>query len=180
MIHALALLRNDLPDVEWVVIGDGSLRPEYEDLARRLGLESNVYFLGSVSDSERDAWLDRAHVFAMPSRLPPEGGGEGFGIAYLEAGGHELPVVCGRVGGALDAVVDGESGLLVDADDPRAVASALRSLLLNPKRADELGRAGAERARSFTWQCVANRIEELLIKAARPVGDAAERERGRA
>ena len=84
----------------------------------------------------------------MPSRLP--GGrfaGEGFGIVFLEAGLHELPVVAGDVGGARDAVVDGETGLLVDPTDHVALAGALTELLTDPERAARLGRAGAARAR---------------------------------
>ncbi len=80
-----------------------------------------IRFLGSVSDEERNLWLRRAHLLAMPSRLPAGGfAGEGFGIAYLEAGAYGKPVVAGNVGGALDSVSDGESGLLVDPTDPVA------------------------------------------------------------
>jgi phosphatidylinositol alpha-1,6-mannosyltransferase len=102
----------------------------------------------------------------MPSRLSSNGGGEGFGIAYLEAGAHGLPVVAGNVGGALDAVVDDVTGLLVDPTDHIAVAGALIDLMLYRRRAAELGEAGATRAHEFAWESVARRVERVLREVA--------------
>ena len=163
IVRALALVRERVPDVEWVVIGDGPLRGEIEQLARAHGVEDAITFLGAVSDGERDAWLRRADLLAMPSRLP-EGrlAGEGFGIVYLEAGAFGKPVVAGRVAGALDAGVDGETGLLVDPTDPAAVGEAIARLLLEPSLARRLGAAGAERARSFGWPVMVQRVQALL------------------
>jgi phosphatidylinositol alpha-1,6-mannosyltransferase len=174
LARALVDVRERVPDVEWVVLGDGALRPGLEQLVAELGVADHVRFEGSVSDAERDEWLARAHVFAMPSRVPPdEIGGEGFGIAYVEAAAHGLPVVAGREGGATDAVVDGQTGLLVDPRDSGAIATAICELLLDPTRAAALGRAGAARATEFAWSRVAAQIEALtreLVIAQRPRG----------
>jgi len=165
LIRALALARATVPDVELVVIGDGPLRGELERLASSVGVADAVSFLGTVSDEQRDQWLRRADVFAMPSRLPSDGrAGEGFGIVYLEAAAYGKPVVAGNVAGALDAVVDGETGLLVDPTDARAVADALTRLLLDRDLARRLGDAGAERAKSYAWPLVVARLEEVLRK----------------
>ncbi len=164
LIRALPLIRARVPDVEWVVIGDGPLRPALEELVHSAGVDRHVRFLGTVSDRERDAWLARARVFALPSRLPGEGlAGEGFGIAFLEAAACGLPVVAGGVGGALDAVRDGETGRLVDPTDPHALAGAIVELLLDPARASALGRQGAQWAQRFAWPLVARRFEELAV-----------------
>jgi glycosyltransferase involved in cell wall biosynthesis len=166
LIRAMGLVRSRLPDVQLVVVGDGYMRPAYLSLARALGLGDTVEFAGSVSNEERNRILERAHVFAMPSRLPADGGGEGFGIAYLEAGLRRLPVVAGNVAGALDAVVDGETGLLVDPTDHIAVAEAIWELLSDRARAEVLGRAGAVRAREYAWPVIARRVEDLLLEVA--------------
>ena len=159
LMRALPLIRRNVPEVQWIVIGEGPLRSELEATARRQGLESAVRFLGAVSDAERNAWLARSHVFALPNHA-----GEGFGIVFLEAAVSGLPVVAGAVGGALDAVADGETGLLVDARDHRAVAEAVQGLLLDPARAARLGRAGATRARRFTWEAHVAEVERLLLE----------------
>ncbi len=166
MLEALALIRARVPGAEWVVVGDGPLRAELERRAAQIGVRDAVRFTGRVSDVERDAWLDRARVFVMPSRLPAGGaGGEGFGIVYLEAGAHGLPVVAGAVAGALDAVIDGETGVLVAPEDPSAVADAVAGLLLDPARARRLGEAGARRARELSWPRMVARVEDVLLEA---------------
>ncbi len=163
LIEALAEVRDAVPDVEWIVIGDGSLRPELEARARAAGVADSVRFLGAVSDACRDEWLRRADLLAMPSRLPGEGrAGEGFGIVYLEAGAYGKPVVAGNVAGAVDAIADGKSGLLVDPADPHAVAGAIMRLLSDRRLAQRLGECGAERARRYAWPAIAARLEAVL------------------
>jgi phosphatidylinositol alpha-1,6-mannosyltransferase len=167
MVRAIPLIQAQVPEVEWVVVGDGPLRGEVECLAAVHGVDGAARFVGHVSDDQRDGWLRRATVFAMPSRLPAgRPGGEGFGIVFLEAGTHGLPVVAGNVGGALDAVIDQGTGLLVDPTDHVAVAGAISQLLRDPEQAAALGRAGAERAREFAWPLVAERVEQVLLEVA--------------
>lgn len=165
-LRALPLIRSQVPDVEWVVIGDGPLRPQLEALAQALDVAGCVRFAGSLDDEQRNLWLERAHVFVMTSRLRGRGGGgEGFGIVYLEAAARRLPVVAGDVGGALDAVEPGETGLLVDPTDHVAVAQAVTDLLLDGPRAERMGLAGADRTERFNWPAVAAQVEELLLEA---------------
>jgi phosphatidylinositol alpha-1,6-mannosyltransferase len=167
LLRALPLVRSRVAGARLVVVGDGPLQPAYESLAHSLGLDGSVEFPGALDDAARDDMLDRAHVFAMPSRLPLDGGGEGFGIVYLEAAVHHLPTVAGDVAGARDAVVHGETGLLVDPTDHVAVADALTTLLERPDAAARMGKAAAERANQFAWPVIARRVEDVLLEAAR-------------
>jgi phosphatidylinositol alpha-1,6-mannosyltransferase len=164
LCRAMPLIRARVPDVQWVIIGEGPLRRDIMRLVNANHLHDVVRLLGSVDDAERDAWLDQAHVFCMPSRLPAgEAAGEGFGIVYLEAGLHGLPVVAGNVGGALDAVVHGMTGLLVDPTSPVALADAIADLLTDPERARRMGEAGDARAREHAWDRIAPQVERLLL-----------------
>jgi phosphatidylinositol alpha-1,6-mannosyltransferase len=164
LVRALALVRAQVPDVRWVVIGDGSLRPGIEALARSYGVSDSIRFLGSVSDEQRNSWLRRTHLLAMPSRLPAGGfAGEGFGIVYLEAGAYGKPVIAGNVGGALDAIRDGVTGLLVDPLDELAVAQAISALLLDPELAGRLGAAGRLRAQEHAWPVIVERVQAVLL-----------------
>ncbi len=163
IIRALPLVRERVPGVEWVVVGDGPLRAELEQQARSEGVADAVRFVGNVTDRERDQWFSSAHLFVMPSRLPDGiSGGEGFGIVYLEAGARGLPVIGAAVGGALDAVVDGETGRLVSPTDHRMLAEAISELLLDRDLAARLGAAGAKRARELDWKRHARAVEGLM------------------
>jgi phosphatidylinositol alpha-1,6-mannosyltransferase len=162
MLRAMPLICARVPAVRWVVIGDGPLRSELERTARAWELEDSVVFCGQVSDDELDGWFGRSHVFAMPSRLPAGGGGEGYGLVYLEAAARGLPCVAGDAGASAEAVVDGETGLVVDATDHVQVAGALVELLSHPDRAARLGAAGQERARTLSWERMAKTLESVL------------------
>jgi phosphatidyl-myo-inositol dimannoside synthase len=165
LARAMPLVRARVPGAEWVIVGDGPLRRDIEAMARRT--PAGARFVGAVGDTERDRWLDGAHVFAMPSRVPAGGyAGEGFGIVFLEAGLHELPVVAGDVGGACDAVIHGRTGLLVDPNNHVALAGALSDLLEDHERAARMGRAGAAHAREHAWPDVAARVRTVLGEVA--------------
>jgi len=167
MVRAMALVRDRVPAAQWLVVGDGSLRRDIERLAAAHGVRDAIRLCGTVSDEDRDKLLDRAHVFAMPSRVPANGGGDGFGIVYLEAGVHALPVIAGRSGGALDAVIDGTTGLLVDPTDHVQVGDAISHLLIDRSSATRMGAAGSEHARAFAWPKIASRVEDLIAEAGR-------------
>jgi phosphatidylinositol alpha-1,6-mannosyltransferase len=164
MVRAMPLVRDRVPAAQWLVVGDGSLRRDIERLAGAQGVRDAIRLCGTVSDEERDRLLNRAHVFAMPTRMPADGGGDGFGIVYLEAGVHGLPVVAGRSGGALDAVIHGTTGLLVDPTDHVQVGGAISRLLNDRPWAARMGAAGSEHAREFAWPKIASRVEELIAK----------------
>ncbi len=167
MVRALPLVRAKVPDMRWVVVGDGPFRPALENAIRAYGVGDAVELRGRVSDEERDQWLDRASVFCMPSRVPAAGlGGEGFGIVYMEAAAHGIPTIGGNVAGARDAVDDGVTGLLVDPTDHLALAEAATALLGDPQRAQAMGAAGREHAERHAWPLIAARVEALLREVA--------------
>jgi phosphatidylinositol alpha-1,6-mannosyltransferase len=167
LVRALPLILAQVPETQWMVIGGGPRREQLERLAEIHGVADSARFLGQVSNDDRDGWLERAHVFAMPSRVPGGGlGGEGFGIVYMEASWRGLPVVAGNVGGAVDAVVDGETGLLIDANDPVAVADAVTKLLVDNELRLRMGERGSARAREFAWPLITRQVEDVLLAAA--------------
>lgn len=169
MVRAMGLVAARVPRAQWIVIGDGPLRAATAELAASAGLDEDVIrFLGAVGDAERDDWLRKAHVFAMPSRKPAGGfAGEGFGIVYLEAAAHGCPAVAGGVAGAVDAVVDGVTGVLTDPEDHIAVGNALVALLTDGDRRRRMAEAGARRAEDFAWPRTAERVSDLLAAVAR-------------
>jgi phosphatidylinositol alpha-1,6-mannosyltransferase len=157
VLAALPLVRQVVPDVTYVVAGEGPDRERLEEIARRLGIADCVRFVGGIADDELPHWYSLGDVFAMPSRgEPPDV--EGFGIVYLEAAACERPVVATRAGGVPDAVLDGVSGLLVEPGDLDGLARTLGELLLDPARRLELGRRARARVLAeLTWEKIAER-----------------------
>jgi phosphatidylinositol alpha-1,6-mannosyltransferase len=128
------------PGSRLVVAGDGDDRPRLERRAAELGLSpERALFTGFVSEATLAELYRRAAVFAMPSR------GEGFGLVYLEAMRAGKPCLAARDGAAAEVVADGETGLLVDPDDPAEIAAALARLLDEPELARRMGEAGRRR-----------------------------------
>jgi phosphatidylinositol alpha-1,6-mannosyltransferase len=167
MLDAIGIVRRQIADVHWLVIGDGRLRPGLEARAADLGLAAHVTFLGRLTDRERDHRLASAHVFAMPSRIDPGGSVEGYGIAYVEASALGLPVVGGDIAGSRDAVRQGETGILVDPTDSSAVAAALAGLLGDPARRERMGEAGRRKAAAQAWPLMAAQVEAVARRVTR-------------
>jgi glycosyltransferase involved in cell wall biosynthesis len=120
------------------VVGDGPDGPQVAAAVHQAGLESAVDLVGERLDVP--ALLARADVFVLASLS------EGFPMSLLEAMAAGLPVVASAVGGVSEAVIDGETGLLVAPNDPDAMARALRTLLSEPDLRRRLGEAGRDRA----------------------------------
>lgn len=139
VISAIALLRRTMPDVEYHVVGDGPIKPELQAHARDLGAEGNIFFHGQVTDDELAAAYENAAVFVLPSRK------EGFGIVFLEAWKHGLPVICGNVDASSEVVIDGNCGLVVDTCNIPSIAHAIELLLRDPQRRYRLARNGYRR-----------------------------------
>jgi glycosyltransferase involved in cell wall biosynthesis len=155
-----------------VIVGDGPDRVRLESIAELLGILDYVVFKGRLSDGELGREYADASVFAMPARhrLEPTPEGEGFGLVYVEAGAHGLPVVAGAGAGADDAVDDGVSGILVDAEDAQKVAAAIVNLLQDPELARKLGEGGRELARTrFSVELFRESVDEM-IRTMRPPG----------
>src|SRR5207247_39990 len=133
LIHALPLVRRNVPDARLLLVGAGRYRDELEALARSLGVADAVVFAGGVRHEQLPAHFAAGDVFAMPCRTRRGGlDVEGLGIVFLEASATGLPVVVGNSGGAPDAVRDGETGFVVDGRDVDVVADRLVRLLTDP------------------------------------------------
>ena len=118
-----------------------------------VGVASRVTFAGAVSDGDLGEWYQRAAVFAMLSReSAADGGAEGYGLTFVEAGAWGKPVVGGNSGGIPDAVIDGVTGLLVPPTNVAAIADALLRILKDPEFAARLGAQGRDRAvHELSW-----------------------------
>ena len=142
----------------FLVVGDGPLREELQALARKVGVADSVVFTGMREDIP--LLLAALDLLVVPSVT------EGLPLILLEGMAAALPVVATAVGGIPEAVVDGETGILVPPQNAEALASGINRILRNPDRARELGAAGRRRVRElFTAQRMVGRVAELYGEA---------------
>jgi phosphatidylinositol alpha-1,6-mannosyltransferase len=171
VIKALPAVRVAHPAARYAIAGVGERRPHFERLVAELGLGDAVRFLGAVPDADLPALYNAADLYVGASRRH-EGLVEGFGISLVEASACGLAVVGGRSGGVPDAVREGETGLLVDPDDPLAVAAGINRLLDDPELRRRLGAAGRRAVETYyNWDRVAAdliRIDAEFRTPARP------------
>jgi len=153
-----------LPGVHAVLVGEdhaagGGYRELLEREARSAGVADRVVFAGYRPDA--DAVLDELDVFVLPSWI------EGLPLVALEAMAHGKPVVATAVGGTPEAVLDGETGLLVPPRDPERLAGAIERVLGDAELARRLGEAGRTRiAEHFSQQAMTRRVLEVYDELA--------------
>lgn len=164
---AFARVRAACPDARLVMVGDGPLLGPCRQLAAALGIADAVQFLGPRAHGEVARLMGAARAFVQHSQTASDGDAEGTPVAILEAAAAGLPVVATRHGGIVDAVVEGETGLLVDEGDVAAMAERMRALAEAPELAARLGRAARARAEAHYSQEVALARLWALIAAAR-------------
>ncbi|HEY9614644.1 glycosyltransferase [Allocoleopsis sp.] len=123
ILQALPEIRQQFPNIHYILVGQGDDVPRLEQLINQLDLQECVTFAGFVPDEELCDHYNLCDVFVMPSK------GEGFGIVYLEALACGKPTLGGNQDGAIDALRQGELGALVDPDDVQAIAETIIQIL---------------------------------------------------
>jgi glycosyltransferase involved in cell wall biosynthesis len=161
LIEAMVAVQRCNAKVELIVIGDGPLRAECEELAATRLICSR--FLGSQPATVVQEWMARAAVFCVPSVIASSGDAEGFGIVFIEAQAMGLPVVSTSSGGIPEAVDNGHSGLLVAEGDHEALAEALLKLLQDDDLWHRFSVAGRKRVlENFNLARQTERLEDFF------------------
>jgi glycosyltransferase involved in cell wall biosynthesis len=163
LLRALPLVREQFPNVRYVLGGRGADRPRIEVLIRDLGVSANVTLAGYVPDYELRSHYNLCDVFAMPSK------GEGFGIVFLEALACGKPVLAGNKDGSVDAVLNGALGVLVDPDNITEIGNALIAILGRKHSNEMISNADALRYRAieaYGYQQFRERLSEVLKQVA--------------
>lgn len=162
VIKALPEVIKSFPEVVYLIIGSGPYQSELEKLAKELNLEDKIIFAGELSDNEARECYKMADIFVMPSRQIA-GDVEGFGIVYLESASFGLPVIAGRSGGVSEAILNGQTGILVNPEDIKEIAQAIIKLLADEDLAKKMGQTGKKRVeKEFQWIKQTAKLKELL------------------
>lgn len=157
MVSAWPAVVAAIPGATLRIIGKGPGQPYLEDLAAKSGAGGNIVFEGFVSEERLEDLYSRAALFALPSR------GEGFGLVYIEAMRHRLPVIASVHDAAQEVVLDGVTGYTVNLDEPGQLAERIIRVLRNPDLAARMGEAGHARwAEHFRYSGFRDRFALIL------------------
>jgi phosphatidyl-myo-inositol alpha-mannosyltransferase len=159
LARAFPRILERVPDAVLVVAGDGPERSALDRMPAEA--RERVVMLGAVPHHLLPPYHAAGDVFVSPAV-----GRESFGIVLVEAMAAGLPVVASDIPGYREVVRDGVEGLLVSPSDPKALAEAVVTVLTDDELARRLGSAGRERARDFSWDVVASRLEEIYREVA--------------
>ena len=163
VIEALPLIIKKVPNVIYLICGKGPHKENLSNLVDKLNLSDYVKFLGQLPQEDLIAYYQLCDVFIMPSRQLPNGDVEGFGIVFIEANLFGKPVIGGRSGGIPEAVLDDQTGVLVNPNDIKDIADTAIRLLTDETLSQRLGRQGQKRAKKdFDWRIQTEKIKEIL------------------
>ncbi|UCD85134.1 MAG: glycosyltransferase family 4 protein [Deltaproteobacteria bacterium] len=164
VLLALPKVIEKIPNLKYLIVGKGDDEIRLRKIVEDVGLDRYVDFLGYISREDLLHVYNTSDVFVMASReVKSQSTIEGFGIVYLEANACGVPVVGGRSGGIPEAVIDGETGLLVDSDNIEEISQAILRILKDEHFARELGEKGRQRAEAeFSWDKITKRVHSVL------------------
>jgi phosphatidylinositol alpha-1,6-mannosyltransferase len=160
VIQALSKISEQVQDLVYVVVGDGSQKENLEKFGSESGVE--IIFTGRISDEELSAWYKICDAFILTPKKS-ESDVEGFGIVYLEANSYSKPVIGSRVGGVVEAIQNGVSGILVEPDNVEEIGQAIVKLFSDDELREKLGRQGRERVeRDFSFEQQIKWLKQVL------------------
>jgi glycosyltransferase involved in cell wall biosynthesis len=148
------------------IVGKGILEDEIKSQCDAIGLNDVVDFLGFVSKEELADEYAACDIFVLPAIIDSKGDTEGLGIVIIEALAHQKPVIASAVGGIVDVINSGTTGLLIPEKDPEALAQAILTLLSNPTKAQKMGQRGlADIQVRFNWHHITPMWQQVLANA---------------
>ena len=156
VLHALLLVKERLPEIRLLIIGDGDYRRELERRAEVLGLRDRVEFTGYVSHEVKVRLLNRVWLIVNPS---PK---EGWGLTVIEANACAVPVIAADSPGLRDSVVDGKTGVLYPYGDINGLGNEIIQLLENEQKRNQLALQARKWAEKFSWDESARKAMEII------------------
>ncbi len=167
VFKALEMLKDKYPQLFYLIAGSGAGRENLEREVTERKLNDRVFFLGRISSDELLKSYQSSDLFILTSRTLQGTDIEGFGVVYLEANACGLPVIAGNTGGVPGAVKDGETGLLVDPENPEEIANAIEKLMTDAELQKTMGENGRKWAEELDWNILIPRYKAALEEIVR-------------
>ncbi|MDS1003620.1 glycosyltransferase [Clostridium sporogenes] len=155
-LKSLKNLINEFPSIKYIVIGDGPEKENLIKLTNKLGIKSNVDFLGRLSNEKVIEWMHKCTIFSLPSWR------EGFGIVYIEAMSQAKPVIGIKGEGIEDAIIHDKNGILVEGKNYIQLEKELKKLIMNKEMREKIGKNAKKTVlEKFTWDINAKKTYNL-------------------
>lgn len=159
VIRAMPKILKEIPGAIYLLVGSGPYKNELEKIRDKNNLKKNIIFVDGINDKEMHAYYGMSDVLVMPSRRI-DSDVEGFGIVYLEAALFGKPSIAGKDGGMPEAVLDNETGFVVDGENPDEIANATIKLLKDNELREKMGERARKRVlEEFRWEKQSEKIK---------------------
>lgn len=162
LLYSLAILKAKYKKIQLLILGDGPLRVPLESLANKLSINNNVVFKGWVESKEIINYLKAADIFIGPSKCSEDGSVEAQGISFIEAMQAGTPVIASNVGGIVDVIQHGKTGLLVEQSSPEQIASSVLRIINDKALEKKIIKEAKLKVRSLTSLGSAEKIANVF------------------
>jgi phosphatidyl-myo-inositol dimannoside synthase len=162
MIRALPAIKKDIPNILYAVVGDGDCLQILQNLAVEFGVEDNVQFLREISDQKMIQCYQQCDLFILPNRTIGNDI-EGFGMVLVEAQSCGKPVIAGDSGGTKETLIDGQTGIIIDATQQHNIVATVIPLLKDNQKLRCMGENGRGHVmQNLDWQALVIKAKELF------------------
>lgn len=156
LLKAFKYINEELPDVKLILTGEGNFLEEYKELTNSLGIESNVHFLGFVSDQKLLKLLATADLFVFPSKK------EGFGQVIIESLASGTPVICADIPPMADIIDD--AGKVFEVGNPKDLAKKILNLFQDSKSYSNIKKNTHKIAKRYQWSRIGKKYQNYIKK----------------
>ena len=163
VIMTLRNLKEIYPNIIYTCIGYGDEEENLKKLVKELDLIDQVIFIKDISNNMKNALVSKSDIFVMPSIVYKKSV-EGFGIAFIEAAQYGLPSLGGLDGGAPDAIIDNETGILCNGNNLNEIYESIQKMLIG-KKYIELGQNAKNNSKNFLWEKIIPKYKKILVKS---------------
>jgi glycosyltransferase involved in cell wall biosynthesis len=163
LIHAVSLLKDTIPDIRLIIVGDGPYIPILKDLIYKNKLDNHVFLKSRVSDGELASLYNESDLFVLAHVMLKNGDTEGCPVVFAEASGCGLPVIGGVEGGASNVITEGITGFLVNPKNVEELAEKIKTLLSDRELAGRMGKNGIEKiAKDHTPEATGKKFSNAI------------------
>jgi len=167
VINTIVKLKSSFPNIQYIILGEGTEKSNLQKLVKKLTLEKNVFFAGQVDNFKKKYLFENADLLVMPTLDETHNRSiEGFGIAYIEAAFFSIPSIASNAGGSPEAVIHEKTGIVINKHDE--LYETIFKLLSDKNKKLFLGNEAKKRAESeFNWEFVTNKYLDVFNLASK-------------